>query len=199
MASANADNTQTQDLQQMPPSRVTHNSVSCIEVICNSKLDNVSSKQGERDKDILGKNNLETPLLDIRCGENGKKEINDAIVYTERVKMWDEAIVKYYEDKGYFIDTNNLNGGADVLRAISVEKDQPLVTISFYGSTQRFMVQPGNRDQDNIMLWLADFATVRQKVPKLQVSNTPLVDDTSSLQPSPVSLASVPENSVSLI
>ena len=191
MANAITESPQALDMQQMWSCRVTHNGVSCLEVHCNSNMDNVSSKQRKRDKDTLGKNNLEIPLLDIRSGENDKKEMNDAIVYTERVKMWDEAIVRYYEDKGYIIESRDLNGGADVLRAISVQEDQPLVTISFYDNTQKFMIQPGNRNQDNIMLWLADFAIVRKNVPALKVPNTPTVDNDTGTSTSAPQLSAV--------
>ena len=92
MANANAVSPQAEDLQPLSSSRVTHYGVSCLEVLCNSNLDiNVTSKQRKKDKDSLGRNNLETPLLDVRIGENGSKEVHDAIVYTDRVKLWDEA------------------------------------------------------------------------------------------------------------
>ena len=81
-------------------SKVTFAGVSCIEVI---SAENTSGKQKKKVKDLVGGNNLDVPLLDYKTSDNGLKTLNDVIIYTDKIKLWDEHITKHYEEKCYQI------------------------------------------------------------------------------------------------
>ena len=145
-------------------SEVTLSGIICLEITSAPACkDNAKARQRKKDKDSLGFAHLEVPLIDSKLGDNGIKEINDLIIYANKVKLWDEEFVKYYESMGYGIESKDLNQGNDVLRNVQ-KHGVPFVSLSFYGKTSKFMVQPGNRNTGNMMKWLADFSIIKQIV-----------------------------------
>ena len=161
----------TSQLQELHYVSVALSGVQCLELINDGSKDPEKSKQRRKEKDMLGQDHTEIPFLDCKTGDNGKKDYNDAIVYTDRVKLWDENIVRYYESKGFHVDSRDLPGG--IQRSIKDDSTQ-FVSITFYNNTGKFMVQPGSMQGQNIVNWLADFVLIKHilDTPKLPVETS---------------------------
>ena len=102
---------------------ITHKDLTLLPSNDKTKI----SKERKKEKDALGVKHQEEPILDCKLGKNGK-EYCDAILYTNRVKEWDEVIVKFYENAGYKVDRKDIDGG--VKRSIS-DKESLYVCITF--------------------------------------------------------------------
>ena len=100
------------------------------------------------------------PLIDTKCGNQGKKEYCDVIVYTDKVKVWDEVTIRYYELGGYAIETKDLNRGIQRIVKKSGHCKIPLVSMT-YDKTSKCMVQPGGRCESNILVWISDFQQIK--------------------------------------
>ena len=163
---------------------VTVSSVKCFELLnvndCNDRA------KRKKEKEQLGTSHLETPLLDTKYTQDGKKSYCDIIVHTDRVKLWDKHVAMAYSaSDGYQVDSRDLAGSQQ--RNILLNGTL-YVSLTFYPSTNKFMVQPGNCDEYNLIRWLEDFVILKSKVEEDDVSSSPelrLKDNTCNQPTSP--------------
>ena len=82
---ANVDASQFRNSQgdELKYIEVTISGVPCIELIASSTKDPAKVKQRRKEKDALGRSHLDIPFLDCKIGDQGAKEYNNIIVYSE--------------------------------------------------------------------------------------------------------------------
>ena len=155
---------------------ITINGVSCMELATDSTTPKEMAKR-RKDKDILGETNYCVPMMDRKQGgKYGQMEYCDIIVFVEDVRWWSQNFIKYYREEGYLIGSTEISGG---FQRIIKKETGVYVTMSFYTSKNKLMIQPGDRDEQNLLHWLKDFAIIRHNNhPNVQAAESEVVCNT---------------------
>ena len=104
-------NLEQQDQYSLPFSEVTVGGIRCLELLSDRSKDAVKTKQRKKEKNTIGSIDLEIKFLDCKTGDTGLKEYNDIIIYSDRISLWDETTAKFYDAKGFTVDSQDLQGG----------------------------------------------------------------------------------------
>ena len=112
-------------------------------------------------KDSIGSKNIETPMLDSRLGKQGKEHC-DIIIITHNLELWEKTLCDFYVDAGYKHEVKPLGTAGHQLSLY--DEETLFVTINFYPNTNKFMIQPGNKNPQKLAEWLAHFGQIRDIV-----------------------------------
>jgi hypothetical protein len=110
-----------------------------------------------KEKGNVGKVNRCIPMLDTKRSHNGDYEYCDIIIHVDDTHTWLTALEHQYAHMHW--EKRLLNGG---FQRILINEDVVFITISGYTKTKKMMIQPGNRDEDNLLAWLKDFPEIKQ-------------------------------------
>ena len=139
-----------------------------------SELQDAREIKKEKDKrrqqkDIFCENHLDCLVIDskpcankIGCSNSSTEYCDCVMICSKSVLLWESAISQYYQDKDYHIgEQKSVSGGHRIL----ISQDQePMVTVTFYSKRNKIMVQPGKRDEKNIISWISDFQKIKSAV-----------------------------------
>jgi hypothetical protein len=129
--------------------------VPCIVWLFNNNgQDNPSNKEKTRRKKLKDKEgsiHKDTPMLDTKamrvCVFPGLS--HQGSIVTSLLDQWDTAIRQHYCHM--HCGNQIITGGH---QCVFIDSDQVFVTINYYKNTKKFMVQPGNRLESNLIKWL---------------------------------------------
>ena len=115
-------------------------------------------------KDAVGMAHKDTPMLDIKASSSFSDQALDhtawvycdIIVMTDFLEKWEAAIQQHYKHMHCEPRTGN--------RCVYIDNDEVFVTISYYKNTSKFMVQPGNKLESNLIKWLQSFCIMKDIV-----------------------------------
>jgi hypothetical protein len=117
------------------------------------------TKRRKTIKDQIGKENLDTPMIDSKMTDNGMV-FCDIIIYTNFPALWYNSCQKYFENSE--IHKKSIASGQQLILYCD---GQVMYTINFYLKTKSkshiIMVQPGDRNQDNLLRFLTIFDDLR--------------------------------------
>ena len=101
----------------------------------------------KKEKDQLGRENLNIPILDTRYSSN-RKEICNILIYSDNLDQWERAVEVQYGDR--VLPRKNIHYGYQ--RIITRESgDDVFLVLTFY-KTQKFMIQPGDQEEQHILI-----------------------------------------------
>ena len=111
-------------------------------------------------KDKVANNHLDTVMLDVKKVKN-VFAYTDAIFVSENVSKWLNRMVSLYSTRGLKQECVNLPGGIQYNWSDS-EAGTPYITANIYDMKSKIMIQPGNREESNLLEWLNDFNLMKQ-------------------------------------
>ena len=138
----------------------------------DSKVLEKLRKERRKLKDLVSIENKDIFMLDICNGGNVK--YCDAIFVTDKLNAWNTCIEEYYKNLGYVSERKPTKTGGKVTEhSIALKRviGDVLVTISFYPKKNKIMVQPGNKDEANLLEWIRSTKFYLQKM--LSTVDTP--------------------------
>ena len=121
-------------------------------------------------KDTVGKDNLDTFMLDTkhqRGAVGNEREYCDLILITEMIGAWEKCMTDYYKKMEYRIEKKTIRASGKVTgHRLSVANSlgTALATVSFYPGKDKIMVQPGDKEEDNLLQWIGNSKFYLQKV-----------------------------------
>lgn len=130
--------------------------VNCIVCLFNTNENEISksAKRARRkEKDDVGRQNPDIPMLDT-TKHGTSRAYCDIIVYTNSIKEWECAIRKKFIN--FHQKTRRITGGEQISFTSSTD-GHLFVTVNLYSCTKKLMIQPGNRDESNLLGWLSHF------------------------------------------
>lgn len=119
---------------------------------------NLMKKQRKKLKDVVGADNKDVPMLDTRQADSDL-EFCDIIICTDNIPSWKLAIQEFYSD--YSVNEKIIDRGHQIELCHTGEK-KTFVTINFYPGTGKFMVQPGDCLEANLLSFLASTPAIAQ-------------------------------------
>ena len=145
--------------------------------------DNVSTseqkqdKPNKKEKDKFGNNNKDIPIRNTRRTRTGGEYCN-MIIYTDDVNVWEQVIRKLYAHHKQ--TTVTLQGGHQIF--IKDKDDSALfVAVSVYPQTSKLMIQPGEENEDNLLMVLQNFPSLlrdmKEKKQEMDHQNLETRDD----------------------
>ena len=131
----------------------------CTEVIVNGERciawqfvdpDPLANKSNEKErrrklKDSFGPIHPDTVCLDNKLVAPDRRQYCDAIVYSEHVLIWKDAITQLHDSDSELTATQKDVPGGE--QHTWWKRDNPYVAISFYACKKKFMIQPGDRKE----------------------------------------------------
>lgn len=146
-------------------------------IIWNAKVNSSTTKSKKnilkKEKDQLGNENLNVPILDTKCA-NQKKEICDILVYSDDLKKWEAALQSHYGIR--LMDPETIcNGYQRVI--LDETHDKVFVTVNFY-KTNKMMVQAGDQKENNLLIFLKEYPVIQKRFPIDNSSNKDKEEDT---------------------
>jgi ribA/ribD-fused uncharacterized protein len=109
-------------------------------------------------KEKLGKVHKEILMIDTKQGSS-QREICDIIFTTDKIDHWEDQFINWYKSK-YTQGSSYINGGFQH----AWKKDgTTVVTMNFYTSKNRIMVQPGQQEEKNILQFIRDFKEIQEQ------------------------------------
>jgi hypothetical protein len=140
---------------------VTIHEVKCIVWSFTSMAgDNTEKKQRKQLKDRLGLEHQNVPMLDTK-GVGLDREYCDIIVHSDSITAWEATIRDYYST--YDMPMKIIPGGHQVSFC---NQEDVFVSVNFYPGTNKFMVQPGKQQEENLLKWIKAFATLADNFSK---------------------------------
>lgn len=173
------------------------NGVSCIEWCWSPEDESNNSAKNirKKEKDYVGSCNLDTPMLDSR--RSGVSSIYcDIIIVTNNLSSW-EATIK--EEFSSYLQTHSLLSGGHQITFSNKADSSPFFSANFYPRTKKMMIQPGQRNESNLLEWLSHYTKMKSVVTQMISHpldlNQPLTTkDTATQKEVPRSPTSAPEN-----
>ena len=98
-------------------------------------------------KDKLGKVHKDIIMLDSK-GSGTSRAFCNGIIYSDNVLTWDQAFKRYYSSFEHTVKTQS-GGHQRLLR--DRESGEMYLSVSFYVKTHKLMVQPGNKEEENLL------------------------------------------------
>ena len=114
-----------------------------------------------RCKDYVGLEHLETPMLDSKMSKSGKCYC-DVIILTGQLAEWERLMTVYYASEGYDSQTKSL--GTFGHQVSWSNEESPIISVNFYPSKGKFVVQPGERNSERLYEWLAQYAIWKTQI-----------------------------------
>jgi hypothetical protein len=156
---------------------VTVQGTECIVWLYNTNDEDLSksAKRAKRkEKDAVGTQYLDTPMLDTKKAGSGRSYC-DIIINSNHVDEWEAVIRKQFITHHQV--NKSITGGTQV--AFSSSKSSELfVTVNIYIGTRKIMIQPGARKEENLLEWLSFYpamkAIVLGKSNETRVHNAPV-------------------------
>lgn len=109
----------------------------------------------------------DTLMLDSKHKSLGKREICDGIIVVDKMDNFELIVTNYYKNKGFSYSERSVSGG--IQHAWS-SAESLYITISYYASKNKVMVQPGNRLESNMLQFVKDFKEIKAiLVPNKQI------------------------------
>jgi hypothetical protein len=172
--------------------RVTINGEVCMGWLFNSP-DTTITKKAEQDrrkkiKDVIGPRHPDTVLLDSFSNSSGERQYCDIIIYTEHVIAWQEALCHLYASDTDLLCTLKGVTSGDQLSWHRQSTNSPYVSISFYPSKNKILIQPGDREEGNLIQWIGEFRILKSSVASSGTASSSPSSTTMLAQPAYVKL-----------
>ena len=137
-------------------------------------------------KDKIANENLDVFMLDTQAnsGKN-QRQYCDIIFVSKKLDVWEKDIYGYFENIDYTIDrkavrTNGKTSGFSLVLKSPVNDN--LATISFWPGKNKVMVQPGNKDEQQLFQWMR---CVNMFSPQPGKEDTEIADDRAERRDNP--------------
>ena len=98
---------------------------------------NQSNEREKKEKDTVGQQNLDVPMLDTFFSE-GNRVFCDIIICTKSGSVWEAVIQARFES--YLQDCKQIHGGKQVTFT-NRNSNTSFVTVNFYASTRKLTIQ----------------------------------------------------------
>lgn len=131
------------------------NNVKCIEWCFPN---DVKGDRRKVIKDSVAHENLDTVMLDSRMSKQCKVYC-DAIFVSENVSKWLNRMISLYSSRRLEQQTAIIAGG--VQYSWSKPDGDIYISACIYDTKNKIMVQPGQRDESNLLSWLDDFTQMK--------------------------------------
>ena len=131
----------------------------CVVWQFDTKLKN-PKKESERRKNIkdkVGKLHTETVMLDSK-GTGTLRAFCDGIIYSDNILLWDESFKEFYANFDHKVKSESVGH-----QRIISEKESGVIylAVSFYVKTRKVMVQPGQKEEANLLKWVNEFPLLK--------------------------------------
>jgi hypothetical protein len=113
-------------------------------------------------KDTLDKTHRETLMLNTIQGLE-RREICNIIFTTDDIDKWEILFSELYESRKFTQMSDYLPGG---YQHAWKEEGRTVVTMNFYATTSKIMVQPGQQDEKQLFSWIRDFKEIKSNPPQ---------------------------------
>ena len=149
---------------------ITVQGTNCIVWLYHTECDGLS-KSGKRarkkEKDELGLNYPEVPMLDTMLNKNVRVYCY-IIMVTHKLDLWEAVIRKQFLSHQQV--TRKISGGEHIVFTRS-DNNEPFISVNFYHGTTKIMVQPGLRQEENLLEWLKHFPAMKALVTRDQAGD----------------------------
>ena len=121
-------------------------------------------------KNRVGASNLDIPILDSKKTEKGR-QICNIIIHTESLARWVNSLKEFYSS--YDQSTRNIKEGTKqlILRKEGKSKEG-FLTILLYSKSSKLMIQPGEKDVNNLFAFLRDYRSILSLLLKFKKNNS---------------------------
>lgn len=139
----------------------THRNIRGVNVIVWDHIGNVAKvdksikNKRKQLKNKVGRENLDTPMLDVRQ-YNDQLQYCDIIICTDHLLSWDRALNTYYAGR---VDIKPIKAGHQLV-ILCTDKSTVYVTINVYTNTNKLMIQPGSYEEENLLAFLSEFDSI---------------------------------------
>ena len=140
---------------------ITIEGVKCLVWLQNTTTDSTSGSEKrklKKQKHELGVANMDTPILDRQL-RNNRIQYCDVIVHTDHLEQWEEAIQKCFAK--YKQIRQSLANGNRKLVIRNGDNTEDHLVIHFYSTTSKFMVQPGQFKEENLLNFVSIIPSLR--------------------------------------
>ena len=138
--------------------------VKCI--VWNNLLQDDAAERRKRKslKDITGGKYLNTPMLDTKKSSSNSLEYCDCIIKSNHLDTWMSVSKTKYSDLKH--TSTQISGGSKTVISNPL-CNKILVTISCWPKHSKMMIQPGQRDEKNLLKWIRDLTKLaKQEITK---------------------------------
>ena len=125
---------------------------------CNK---NKEDRRRRKVKEVIGHKYLDVPLLDSKQSKDGK-EWCDIIIFSNHIEQWQKVLSNHYDSIGYKLEENILPHDAHQL--LWKNDGTTIISLNVYPKSGKFMIQPGQQNEERINTWLCDFPNFKSKV-----------------------------------
>ena len=125
----------------------------------NPKIADKEKTARRKRRDNVGADNEDVFMLDISRSTD-KKQYCDLIFISQRHSAWEQIITDYYKDMDVEKKVRKTNYSLTIKKPLG----KILVTVTIYPSTNKVMVQPGDRCESNLLEWIRASKFYLQKV-----------------------------------
>ena len=115
-------------------------------------------------RDVVGAEHEDMCMLDTSYSATDSPQYCDIIIISKRLNAWETCICDYYKNMAYEVEKRSKSKPASSFSLVVRMLGKVFVTISFWPTTNKIMVQPGDRDQDNLLEWLRSLKFYFNKV-----------------------------------
>ena len=154
-------------------------------------LTNKQQAKIKKEKDRVGRSNLDTPILD-KMKVGSRSQYCNIIIYTDFIDDWDMAIGTNYVEQRQ--KTSNIQGGYQII--ISDEEDDDIFLSVIVYRTRKIMIQPGNREEKHLLTFLTHFQGISDSLSSTGADDTMVLEQEKPLMESSSMESNEDENNV---
>ena len=134
---------------------ITVQGVKCLVWLQNTTTESTSGSEKRKlmkQKQELGAANLDTPILDRQLRKNSIHNC-DVIIHTDHIDEWEVAIQKSFAESKQIMQSLAKGNKKLVIRNKGNTEDH--LVIHFYVAASKFMVQPGQFKEENLINFIS--------------------------------------------
>ena len=120
-------------------------------------------RRRSKQKQEVGMLNKEILMVDKRH-EGSHLVLCDIVFVTDRSNDWFDECKIFYSQRGYNVEEKSEPYSTQLV----ISKTSSYVSISFFKSHQKVMVQPGDRDERNLLQWISDFNELKVRMDDIE-------------------------------